>query len=108
MGGYAGRSCADGDGDGDDSDDEDLVGVVGYAGQQPGVLEVLRSSRQLITMMEALPADWEAGAAKLKRLFRRRWYKLQYRSTTIEGRDRIWGRHMVLNTRPHPQPGHPA
>ena len=46
---------------GGDGDDEELVG---YAGQQPGrvVVGVLRSSRQLITMMEALPADWEAGA----------------------------------------------
>ena len=45
---------------GGDGDDEELVE---YAGQQPGgVVGVLRSSRQLITMMEALPADWEAGA----------------------------------------------
>ena len=36
---------------------------------------MLRSSRQLITMMEALAGDWEAGSAKLKRLFRRRWYR---------------------------------
>ena len=44
--------------DDDDGDDDDHL--VGYAGQHCG--EVLRSSRQLITMMEALAADWEAGA----------------------------------------------
>ena len=71
-----------------DGDDADLVGC---AGQPCG--KVLRSSRQLITMMEALAGDWEAGAAKLKRLFRRGAPRYRACGTggTVEGRDSIMG-----------------